>query len=287
MFTCGRSPNHITPVQRFSLFDYEITATSNITAVDPPAATPPFIPTPLDPGLVTVITSAGSVNTISDIELPSIPPTTSSDAEPLPQDRISSDSNSPNAGAIAGGVIGGVGGVLMIAALVLFFLRRRKTKSTDGTASRLGQDSALSATYYPGPQDPPLHPTQYGPLSPPMGLTTPYHNGNNDRNLTNSGAAVGAGESAAPRVSRTSGAPSSYLNVLHGMGGGGQERPVSPMSSNATGSPPGSPQQSHSASSAPGLVSPTSPMPMPSIQYNQFNLPPPEGFQAYRPYPGT
>ena len=294
MFTCGRSPLQITGVQRFSLFDYEIIATSNITAADPPAATPPLTPTPPDPSLVTIITSDGSVITISDMELPSTPPTTSSDAEPLPLDRITSDSDSPRAGAIAGGVIGGVGGVLLIAGLVLFFLRRRKTKSADGTASRLAQDAAPSATYYPGPQDPPLHPTQYGPLSPPMGQAAPSHSENNGRSRADPGVAAGASASAAPRVgrrvSRASRALSSYLTVSHRTGGGsggGEERPVSPMSSNATGSPPGSPQQSHSASGAPGLVSPTSTTTMPTIRYNRFNPPPPGGFQPYRPYPGT
>ena len=291
MFACGRSAAQITAVQRFSLFDDDITTTSNFSDADPPPATSSFMLTSTtnpDPDPDTVTTGDGSPNT-SPTANPSI--TASSGAETMPPDGIASDSNSSAAGATAGGVVGGVVGVALVAALVLFFLRRRRKTNgvVNDTTSRLNQDPAPSATYYPGPQDPPLHPTQYGSSSPPMSQATPHDGGNNGRGLTDfgSGLGSGAGASAAAgagaalgadrRVSRVSRVASSYLAVSHKTDDDDEARPVSPISSNATYS------ASNTAASGAGPVSPTSTMAMHSTRYNRFNPPPSESFQAYRP----
>ena len=297
MLACGRSRFQTTAVQQFALFDSEFTTTSNLTGVDPPPSTgdsTPNLTTNPDSGPITVTTSDGSVITIPPAD-PSA--TTSSGAEPIPQEGISSDSNSTNAGAIAGGVVGGVGGIALIAALVWFFLRRRrKENSADGTASDFDQGPAASATYQPGPQDPPLHPAQYGTLSNRMSQATLYNGENSNRGLGNFAQGLGAGAGAGAagafgadsRASRASRGASSYLAVSHRTNHGNDDeaRPVSPISSaNVTVCSPTTASAGHMAAAGP--VSPESTMAMPYMPYDRSYPPPPHNFQAYRPYGRT
>ncbi|QRV80513.1 hypothetical protein RhiJN_08528 [Ceratobasidium sp. AG-Ba] len=80
-------------------------------------------------------------------------------------------SSSPNIGAIAGGIVGGVG-LLVIAALVFWFSRRRQSRRN---SLDLGEDKQPDMSYTPYiPPVPPAAPAPHAPPAPPTNFTTSH-----------------------------------------------------------------------------------------------------------------
>ncbi|RYP01165.1 hypothetical protein DL764_006288 [Monosporascus ibericus] len=223
------------------------------------------IPSPETTGL------APSTTSLSSSSSSEAPPTITVTVEPsIPSSvaQAAGGSNSSKTGAIVGGVVGGLGGIALIAA-VIFFLYRRKKRAKAATPP--DYITPLGPTYYPGPEDPPLHPNQYGSSSQPVAQATQHD-------------APGTGylpvsyppATAVPADRYVNRAPSPYYPMSPKTAE--DDAAVSPIESTSSVSPPDSPQSPYARA-----LSPT----MPPVQYNRFSPPPPQQFQAYRPYPGT
>ncbi|KAI9763694.1 MAG: hypothetical protein M1840_009167 [Geoglossum simile] len=94
-------------------------------------------------------------------------PTTSATAGLATQSTSSKPHKSPNTAAIAGGVIGGLGGLLLIALLV-YFLRRRLLSKRSRDSNDYGKtpsDLVYRTTDMSSDSSPIAHQTQYGQLS--------------------------------------------------------------------------------------------------------------------------
>ncbi|RYP48051.1 hypothetical protein DL768_005973 [Monosporascus sp. mg162] len=249
MFTCGDSRNPRTIiVGHTASFEYNTIDTSpdmpTISTTVPPSETT---------GLATSTTNLLS---------------SSSSEAPTPFPVAADGSNSSKTGAIVGGVVGGLGGIALIAA-VIFFLYRQKKKAK--AAAPPDYITPLGPTYYPGPEDPPLHPNQYGSSSQPMAQATQH-----DAQGTGYPPVSYPPAATVPMDRHVNGGPSPYYPMPPKTAE--DDAAVSPIESTPSVSPPDSPQSPYART-----VSPT----MPPVQYNRFSPPPPQQFQAYRPYPGT
>ncbi|RYP91452.1 hypothetical protein DL770_002391 [Monosporascus sp. CRB-9-2] len=220
------------------------------------------------PETTSLAPSTTSISSSSSGEAPTAITVTIVPTGPAPVAQDAGGSNSSKTGAIVGGVVGGLGGIALIAA-VIFFLYRRKKKAK--AAAPPDYITPLGPTYYPGPEDPPLHPNQYGSSSQPMAQATQHDApGTGYPPVSYPPAAVVPGDR---RVNR---APSPFYPMSPKTAE--DDGAVSPIESTPSVSPPDSPQSPYART-----VSPT----MPPVQYNRFSPPPPQQFQAYRPYPGT
>ncbi|RYP77129.1 hypothetical protein DL771_001419 [Monosporascus sp. 5C6A] len=244
-----------------SSFEYYTTDTGLITSI-PPITDPPPETTGLAPSTTSLSSSSSSSEAPTAITVT---------VEPTRPSLVAQDaraSNSSRTGAIVGGVVGGLGGIALIAA-VIFFLYRRKNKAKPEAPP--DYITPLGPTYYPGPEDPPLHPNQYGSSSQSMAQPTQH-----DAPGTGYPLVSYPPTAAVPVDRHANGAPSPYYPMSPKTAE--DDAAVSPIASTPSVSPPDSPQSPYART-----VSPT----MPPVQYNRFSPPPPEQFQAYRPYPGT
>ncbi|KAK7745228.1 hypothetical protein SLS62_009857 [Diatrype stigma] len=318
MFKCTRRGNDRTiTVQQPASFDYSSATTDlpipTITRTAPPGEA---TRTTTDPTTTFPTSDQGTrtaTTTNPNSGLPTTSTTASGDSSSSslpaspPQDvggsSMGATSTSNRTGTIVGGVVGGVGGAALIATAVLFLLYRRRKRDQrtqpDGS-SGTGTGPDLGATYYPGPQDPPLHPTQYGhePLSsPPMGQVSPSNN-NDNSNLAAAAIPPTATSRSNTRRTVSSRTPSSFLAAATRRAmspksadddGGDAVSPISSRPSSSSAGAPESPHWQQQQQQMGGLspASPSSSSMMPPVQYNRFSPPPPEHFQAYRPYPGT
>ncbi|RYP42416.1 hypothetical protein DL767_000338 [Monosporascus sp. MG133] len=226
-----------------------------------------IVPPPETTGLAPSTTSLSSSSSSSS-EAPTAITVTVEPSRPSSVTQDAGGSSSPNIGAIVGGVVGGLGGIALIAA-VIFFLYRRKKKAK--AAAPPDYITPLGPTYYPGPEDPPLHPNQYGSPSQPMAQATQH-----DAPGTGYPPVSYPPAAAVPVDRHVNGAPSPYYPMSPKTAD--DDGAVSPVETTPSVSPPDSPQSPYARA-----VSPT----MPPVQYNRFSPPPPQQFQAYRPYPGT
>ncbi|RYO88058.1 hypothetical protein DL762_003943 [Monosporascus cannonballus] len=262
MFTCGSWSPGIISVGHTSSFEYHTTGTSLNTAMPPPITLPRSETTDLAPSTTSPTSSS------SGSEAPTAITVTVEPSRPLSAAQGAGGSNSSKTGAIVGGVVGGLGGIALIAAIIFFlYLRKKKAKA----AASPDYITPLGPTYYPGPEDPPLHPNQYGSLSQSMGQVT-----QRDAPGTGYPPASYPPAAAMPVDRHANRAPSPYYPMSPKTAE--DDAAVSPIESTPSVSPPDSPQSPYART-----VSPT----MPPVQYNRFSPPPPQQFQAYRPYPGT
>ncbi|KAI1312783.1 hypothetical protein F5Y03DRAFT_339148 [Xylaria venustula] len=231
--------------------------------------------------------------------------------------------NSTNVGAIAGGVVGGVAGLTLIVAAILFFIYRRKKRAKDSNPLALGRKMPPSDhdTMYhhnepmPGSQYPS---TFYGEAPPGMAQTSDQpvlSYPPNAYGVQNTIYDVGNDHSdEVPAYFAPRAAPSKPqdedVSPL-------EESPVSPVSpadnyntmvsALSNHSPPLQPlqpaihhqqavhqQATHHQTNAhyqsavhqhPGHQNPT--VHHQQSEYAQYSPPPPEQYQSYRPYPGT
>ncbi|RYP48875.1 hypothetical protein DL769_011152 [Monosporascus sp. CRB-8-3] len=264
MFTCGvwMSPTIIS-VGHTSSFEDHTTDTSLI-----PSILPITFPDPETTGLALSTTSLSGSSSSSSSEAPTAITVTVEPSRPSSVAQDAGGSNSSATGAIVGGVVGGLGGIALIAAVIFFLYRRRKKAKAAAPPDYI---TPLGPTYYPGPEDPPLHPNQYGSSSQSMAQATRH-----DAPGTGYPPVSYPPAAAMPVDRHANGGPSPYYPMSPKTAE--DDAAVSPVESTPSVSPPDSPQSPHART-----VSPT----MPPVQYNRFSPPPPQQFQAYRPYPGT
>ncbi|RYP24464.1 hypothetical protein DL765_000484 [Monosporascus sp. GIB2] len=259
MFTCGSWRPRIIGVGHTSSFEYHTTGTSLNTAI-PPITFPRSETTDMAPSPTSLSSSSSEAPTAITVTV-----------EPTRPASVAQDAGTPNSsktGAIVGGVVGGLVGIAFIAAVIFFLFRRKKKAKAAASPDYI---TPLGPTYYPGPEDPPLHPNQYGSSSQPMGQAT-----QRDAPGTGYPPASYPPAAAMPVDGHANRAPSPYYPMSPKTAE--DDAAVSPIESTPSVSPPDSPQSPYART-----VSPT----MPPVQYNRFSPPPPQQFQAYRPYPGT
>ncbi|OTB06190.1 hypothetical protein M426DRAFT_10007 [Hypoxylon sp. CI-4A] len=216
-----------------------------------------------------------------------LPSTTSDPSDPVtvtvfPSDTPSSSStpaamggtsSSHRAGAIAGGVIGGLAGLALIVAAIFFFLRYRKRRMAEANGGEsspryTGRDYAAASVYPGGLPEPQYHSDFYGELPPQMVQNESSQHFAGYPQPTNYDPAV-------PRETRPQqGRPSTYIPVSKPS----EDDIVSPITPGDGLNPADDPATYTWISN---------PTPPPQSDYSQFSPPPPAHFQSYRPYPGT
>ncbi|KAI5917311.1 hypothetical protein F4810DRAFT_718008 [Camillea tinctor] len=233
-------------------------------------------------------TSSASSSTAVSGTVPPSGSSSSSPADPDPLPSAGNTSRSTNVGAIAGGVIGGIAGLALIIAAIIFCLRyrKRRAQTPDPPADRGGLGNFPSPYGHEPPGSYPS--TFFGEVPPGMAQTT-------DQVFMAYPQSVYEPPAAAfSREDRSSGEPTFFSpglvkpedHVVSPI----EPSPVSPISQQGsdanyntmvsaltiTPPPPQQPQYSQ-----------FSPPPPQQPQYSQFSPPPPEQYMAYRPYPGT
>lgn len=112
------------------------------------------------------------------------------------------DKSKTNVGAIAGGVVGGVLAIVLIAGAIWFFMRRRNKKTAAVSGRRTSIDVETEPAYGPAPtpfmsEHQPLSPQTYP--SPPGTLSAPTESGYTDRTSDYFGGSQYASGSAQPQ----------------------------------------------------------------------------------------
>lgn len=117
----------------------------------------------------TAISTSASISTTSSSQAQTTTPAKNT-AEPTPSATEPANSSPSHTGAIAGGVVGGVAGLALLAGLVWFFLRKRSRKNaaislgTDDSPSPSDYDSGMAGNFgyfrTPGGSSEPKPPTE-------------------------------------------------------------------------------------------------------------------------------
>ncbi|KAH9904796.1 hypothetical protein F4778DRAFT_779974 [Xylariomycetidae sp. FL2044] len=179
-----------------------------------------------------------------------------------------------NIGAIVGGTLGGVAGAALLAAAILFCLRRRKRNQFQEPPlkSYEPEPDPRSSVYPSAPPDSHFHSTFYGEVPQEMGQQAPEHN-----YLTGYAQPGAAGTATLARDNGSSLAPSSFLAITpHHEDDHDFVSPITPTSNAHLEDPDTAYNTMVSNLSSP-----------PQSHYNQYSPPPPQRYQSYQPYPGT
>ncbi|KAI2608248.1 uncharacterized protein GGS25DRAFT_489407 [Hypoxylon fragiforme] len=284
-------------------------AGSSTIATSPlPGWTPTSDPTTADQSTSGVSLSTSGPVTVTIFPSESPTPPTRPDA---PARSTSSGQN--RAGAIAGGVIGGLAGLALIGAAIFFLLRHRRRKTQEGkeyagSPPYTSRDFPAASVYPGGIPEPYYNSDFYGELPPQMIDTSTQHiasyppptsldpiviprdsrdTQHSQNTHTHTHAHTHNTQSQQPRMSSHA-RPSTYVPPLQ------QQRQPTAADDIVSPITPGDPlNPADDPASYTWISNPTPPPPQQqqhhqsASEYSEFSPPPPAHFQTYRPYSGT
>ncbi|KAI1801379.1 hypothetical protein F4811DRAFT_534639 [Daldinia bambusicola] len=205
-------------------------------------------------------------------------------------------SNSTRAGAIAGGVVGGVAGLSLIAAAVFFCLRRRQRKKDEtegkeieGSPQFQSREFTRNSVYGGGLPEPQYQSDFYGELPPQMAQASTQHVMSYPQPIHFEPAAMPREhmehreqreqrehrDYRDSRNTQVQAIPSTFVPTARKPSGDDIVSPITPG------------DQLNPADDPATYTWISNPTPPPQSEYSQFSPPPPAHFQSYRPYPGT
>ncbi|KAI0471646.1 hypothetical protein GGR56DRAFT_83160 [Xylariaceae sp. FL0804] len=209
----------------------------------------------------------------------------------------SGGSTSKHTGAIVGGVVGGVAGLGLIIAAIFFLIRRRKKTTTDNGGPPMtgrGDSVPINAMYANAPPGSQYASTFYGEAPPGMAQTTdqPYMGYNTDgygtstaifaqQRHSDDAPSFMSPEQPVQQQQQPVQQPVHAVYAVHSKQNDELEVPPA----NASPVSPVSHDDDYNTMVS-ALTVPTPP-PERQSEYNQYSPPPPQQYEAYRPYPGT